>query len=151
MTSARHSLAFLLARAESWCSAASRVGPVRRSSSDALAAARAESVPIGRISIGSGSEEELGPASEVRPTEDPASLVVETLLRGREAESSWLTVTSSQGAVCFEGPLPPNGTLAIMLGAPLRASRVFVTLEADRWHRQAEVSIGPGENRYTFN
>ena len=112
---------------------------------------RAESVPIGRIAIGSGSEEDHGPASEVRPIEDPASLVVETPLRGREAESSWLTVTSPQGAVCFEGPLPAGGTVTIALGAMLRASRVCVTLEADRWHRQAEVSIGPGENRYAFN
>ncbi len=91
------------------------------------------------------------PTSEVRPiTSTHRRLVVDSGLRGREAEEAWLTVTDEHGAVFFEGSPSADGCIDVSFeGAPaVRTARV--QLETSRLHRTAEVPLAEGWTSHAF-
>jgi len=86
---------------------------------------------------------DLEPTSEVRAVSAPwRRLVVDTGLRGVEAESAWVTVTDQRGAVFYEGSPSADGCVDV------RTARI--TLETARLHRTAEVELGDGWTSHAF-
>jgi hypothetical protein len=77
-------------------------------------------------------------------------LLVASFLRGKEAESAWVTVTDASGRAHYEGPLLPDGRVTVAIEAPPSVDRVCVRLETVRSHRQAEVLIRESSNAYAF-
>jgi hypothetical protein len=94
---------------------------------------------------------DLEPTSEVRTVAAPTRrLVVDTGLRGAEAEAAWVTVTDDRGAVFYEGTPSADGCVDVSFeGAPsVRTARVL--LETARLHRTAEVELGEGWTAHAF-
>jgi len=91
------------------------------------------------------------PTSEVRPVQTTCRrLVVDTGLRGADAEAAWVTITDERGAVFFEGPPSADGCVDVSFeGAPsVRTARIL--LETPRLHRTAEVALGEGWTSHAF-
>lgn len=98
-------------------------------------------------------ELEWEPTSEVRPVNATSRrLVVDTGLRGADAEAAWVTVTDEHGAVFFEGPPSADGCIDVSFerqgAASVRVARVL--LETPRLHRTAEVELGDGWTAHAF-
>ena len=92
------------------------------------------------------------PTSEVRPiAPTQRRLVVDTGLRGREAEEAWLTVTDERGAVFFEGSPNADGCIDVSFEAAPGVRTARVQLETSRLHRTAEVELGEGWTSHAFN
>jgi hypothetical protein len=82
------------------------------------------------------------PTSEVRSVQAThRRLVIDTRLRGADAEAAWVTVTDERGAVYFEGPPSADGCVDVSFeSAPsVRVARIL--LETPRLHRTAEVEL----------
>jgi hypothetical protein len=94
---------------------------------------------------------DLEPTSEVRPMEGRVRrLLVDTGLRGADAEAAWVTVSGADGVIHFEGAPAPDGCVEVsFLGAPAVES-AHVQLETSTLHRQAEVKLGEGLTSYAF-
>ena len=94
---------------------------------------------------------DLEPTSEVRAVSAPwRRLVIDTGLRGADAESAWVTVTDVRGTVFYEGSPSADGCVDVSFeGAPdVRAARIM--LETARLHRTAEVELGEGWTSHAF-
>jgi hypothetical protein len=94
---------------------------------------------------------DLEPTSEVRAVAASARrLVIDTGLRGADAEAAWVTVTDERGAVFYEGTPSADGCIDVSFeGAPaVRTARVL--LETARLHRTAEVELGEGWTAHAF-
>ena len=94
---------------------------------------------------------DLEPASEVRPTDGRVRrLVVDTGLRGADAEAAWVTVSGEDSAVHFEGAPTSEGRVEVSLEGAPGVARALVQLETATLHRQAQVSLGEGATAYAF-
>jgi hypothetical protein len=92
-----------------------------------------------------------GPSSDVRPIDRRARrLALDTGLRGEGAQASWLTVTSCDGFLFFEGPVSECGCLEISFEGAPDVDRVRVLLETPRSHRLAEIALLDGWTVHTF-
>jgi len=91
------------------------------------------------------------PISEIR-TIDPQTrrLVVDTGLRGKAAESAWVTVTDERGAVRFEGMPSADGCIEVAFEGGPTVARARVLLETPRLHRQAIIDLRDGWNAHAF-
>jgi hypothetical protein len=91
------------------------------------------------------------PISEVRPVAAPIRrLVVDTGLRGKAAESAWVTVSDERGTVHFEGTPSADGCIDLAFEGGQTVSRARVLLETPRLHRQAIIDLRDGWNAHAF-
>jgi hypothetical protein len=92
---------------------------------------------------------DLEPASEVRPMEGRVRrLLVDTGLRGADAEAAWVTVSGGDGAIHFEGMPSADGRVEVSFTGAVESAHV--QLETTTLHRQAEVKLGEGLTSYAF-
>jgi hypothetical protein len=91
------------------------------------------------------------PTSEVRPVQATCRrLVVDTRLRGADAEAAWVTITDEHGAVFFEGPPSADGCVDVSFEGAPSVRTACVRLETPRLHRTAEVTLGEGWTAHAF-
>ena len=94
---------------------------------------------------------ELEPTSEIRPVEGRGKrLVVDTGLRGAEAEAAWVTVMGPDDQVFFEGPPSADGCIDVSFETTPEVGRARVRLETARLHRTAEVELKEGWTAHAF-
>src|ERR1700734_1221842 len=92
---------------------------------------------------------DLEPTSEVRPMEGRVRrLLVDTGLRGADAEAAWVTVSGADGAIHFEGTPASDGCVEVSFAATVESAHV--QLETTTLHRQAEGKLGEGPTSYAF-
>lgn len=92
-----------------------------------------------------------GPPSAVRSVGgDVQSLVVDTGLGSVGADAAWVTVTSPNGDVLFEGPPSADGCVQVSFAAASHVERVHVLLETATQHRQAEVVLRGAWTTHAF-
>jgi len=77
-------------------------------------------------------------------------LVVDTRLRGADAEAAWVTVTVADGVIHFEGAPGSDGCVEVSFPAAPAVESAHVQLETTTLHRQAEVKLGEGATSYAF-
>ncbi len=90
------------------------------------------------------------PISEIRTIDSTRRLVVDTGLRGKAAESAWVTVTDERGAVHFEGMPSADGCIEVAFEGGPTVTRARVLLETPRLHRQAIIDLRDGWNAHAF-
>jgi hypothetical protein len=94
---------------------------------------------------------ERSPTSEVRNVDPQASrLVVDTGLRGADAEAAWVTITDEGGTVHFEGPPSADGCIDVSFEAAPHVRLARVRLETARLHREADVELKGGWTAHRF-
>jgi hypothetical protein len=94
---------------------------------------------------------DLEPTSEVRALSVKfRRLVVDTGLRGAEAEAAWVTVTDESGAVFYEGSPSADGCIDVSFEAARQVLAARILLETARLHRTAEVQLGEGWTSHAF-
>lgn len=92
---------------------------------------------------------DLGPSSQVRSIEGPASrLVIDC--GPQSADEAWVTVTDTHGAVLFEGAPEADGCVYAVLPPAPSLKSVRVRVETARLHRSAEVALGEGTTTHRF-
>jgi len=90
------------------------------------------------------------PISEIRTVDPTRRLVVDTGLRGKAAESAWVTVTDERGKVHFEGTPSVDGCIEVAFESEPAVTRARVLLETPRLHRQAVIDLRDGWNAHAF-
>jgi hypothetical protein len=94
---------------------------------------------------------ETSPTSEVRQVDPRGSrLVVDTGLRGADAEAAWVTVTDDNGTTHFEGPPSADGCVDVSFESAPQVRMARVRLETARRHREAEVELKGGWTAHRF-
>lgn len=94
---------------------------------------------------------EDGPTSEVRSVVPRVNrLVVDTGLRGADAENAWVTVSDEGGTVFFEGPPSADGCVDVSFEAGPHVRVARVRLETARLHREADVELRNGWTAHRF-
>ncbi len=91
------------------------------------------------------------PTSEVREVDGKVRrLVVDTGLRGADAENAWVTVADPSGALHFEGPPSADGCIDVSFENAPDVRVACVRLETARLHRTAEVDLKEGWTAHAF-
>jgi hypothetical protein len=99
-----------------------------------------------------GGGDDDAPSSETRPLDGPRAHMLRVFMctRGPDVpEKAWLTVTDDAGAALYEGWLLLEDGVEIELNVPA-ATLVRLSVETERWHRQARVPLVEGLTEHVF-